>query len=240
MFLNIRGTFGSGKSTVISHLIQELKNRGAREEHLIEPIERLSGQKKFMAHRFSSIQGLSKSVMFMGKYGHTQCGGADGNSWKGAHEDMDAFIRKHILENHILIEGSITSGGSRYNRLGLDLQKQNIGVLYLHMGTLREECVMRVIGRRKKKYAEKFEKALTKGKELDPPKEFSRENLDKLFDVVEKQWQKTIDLGLPVRKILSSPEIGKYILTLMMADEQQPIPPEFDRVFKDHWREILA
>lgn len=227
MFLNIRGTFGSGKTTVIGHIMEELKARGAVQEDMIEPIARLEGKKRFMGHRYTSLKGLSKGVIFMGKYGQSACGGADTLNWKGAHEDAEAFIKKHIADNHVLMEGSITSGGSRYNRIGCEFGNQGIGSLYLHMATPRDTCVERVLGRRKKRHADKIAKATLQGKALPEAKEFSRSNLDKLFDVVEKQWDKTVALGLVAKKIESEPDIGKYIVSLLERDEhviRQPNP----------------
>lgn len=219
MFVNIRGTFGSGKTTVVGQIMTELKNRGCQEVDMVEPIERLEGKSKFMGHRFLNIPGLKKGVIFMGKYGQSACGGADTLNWKGAHEDAEAFIKKNIADNHIIMEGSITSGGSRYNRIGLELKEQGIPSVYFHMATPRDLCVERVLGRRKQRQEQKVAKAEAKGKEAPIAKEFSRDNLDKLFDVVTKQKEKTESLGLRLEMIESEPGIGRYIINTMGQSE---------------------
>lgn len=219
MFINIRGTFGSGKTTVVRKLMEELLRRGALDEPMIEPVERLANKNKFMGHRFAPITGLQKPVVFIGKYGHVACGGADGLSWKGAHEDIEAFIKRNIDTCHIVLEGSITSGGSRYNRIGTELKAQGINSIYFHMATPKEVCVERVISRRQKKFEENKIKAEAKGKIAEPRKPFDRANLDKLFIVCDKQEQKTLALGHTLIKIESNDEVGKYIVNLLKEDE---------------------
>ena len=219
MFINIRGTFGSGKTTVVRRLMEELTRRGALDESMIEPVERLAGKNKFMGHKFAPIEGLQKPVVFIGKYGHVACGGADGLSWKGAHEDIEAFIKRNIATCHIVLEGSITSGGSRYNRIGTELKLQGINSIYFHMATDKELCVQRVIARRQKKFEENVLKAQAKGKTVEPRAPFDRANLDKLFIVCDKQEQKTLALGLTLKKIESSEDVGKYIFNILSKDE---------------------
>jgi adenylate kinase family enzyme len=221
MFINILGTFGSGKSTVVTTLMQECRARGAIDSSIVRPVARLDGKEKFMGHHYQAIRGLKKGIIFMGKYGQSQCGGADTLNWKGAHEDMEAFIKEHIGNNHILIEGSITSSASRYNRIGTEFKAQNIKAVYLHLSTPREVCIERVLGRRKQRHETKLQKAKDSGKEVADAKEFDRKNLDKLFDVVEKQYEKTLSLGLMTKKIDSSPDAGKYILRLLEIDEME-------------------
>lgn len=218
MFINIRGTFGSGKTTVVRQLMQVLKDQGAQENIDYVKIDRLDGKEKHFAHIYTS-KYLHKPVIFIGKYGENACGGADAMSWKGAHEDIENYIMKHRKNNHIVIEGSITSGGSRYNRVGQNFMNEGLGAIYLHMATDRELCIERVIGRRKQRYEERLKKAREKGKPDPELKPFKRKNLDILFDTVQKQWDKTVALGLPAKYITSDPGAGEYIFNLMVRNE---------------------
>lgn len=94
MIITLRGTSGSGKSTVAFTLLKNF------------PSEKVMDGKKILGYRVDA--GLSKPIYLVGKY-ETACGGTDAiNTQK---ESCDRAIRWHEAGGHVILEGLLLSGG---------------------------------------------------------------------------------------------------------------------------------
>ena len=176
MYTILRGTFGSGKTTIMMGLFELMRTKGGQETIIKKPNN--VGKEKHWAHVFAEVEGLKKPVVFMGKYGANQCGGADTLNWKGVHDQIEEFIIQHADVFHIFMEGSICSNTRRYDRVGVKLRERGIRSWFGHLATPREECIRRVSVRRATKSAED-------GKDRGP---LDPENLNNLYAGVEKGW----------------------------------------------------
>ena len=231
MFINIRGTFGSGKTTVIRSFMETLLSKNGREEtlHNMFVATNKDGSKsdvKLIYHRFDGVEGLARPVLFIGGYGPGKtgdltCGGADTVNWKGAQDDIDVLIRNKIKTNHILIEGSIVSGSyNRYNRLAsYIINELGEQAIQLYMMAPLDECIRRVEGRRKNKHERKLERARAEGKEDPILKPFKVDNITKLNYTIERALDKAPEVGVPYKLIDSTPDVGTYIYNLIRSTD---------------------
>ena len=195
MFIQIRGTFGSGKSTTAHGLQDALAAQGW-----------IDGPVVFYEHHFAqcfSREDLSAFIYFMGR-GRA---GADANSWKGAMEQIEQFIRDRAPAHAVVMEGSIVSS-MKFVRMAADLQGQGVKCQFFDMNTDLEECIRRVEGRRLRR----FESGLTKL----PPKPVKRKGVEGLYKAVERIHTKTVEAGLPCSWISTSPESTELILEHIM------------------------
>lgn len=142
--VNIRGTSGSGKSTVARGLIA---NKGGERRDVTRLI---GGRERFMGSWVGD-------TFFVGKYA-TDCGGCDGLSWKGSADDIcDIVFEQHLL-GHVVLEGLLVSSWGT-GRL-LDLWERCEKKLHVIMLTTPlEVCLASVQARRDAKYKAKGEVA---------------------------------------------------------------------------------
>lgn len=218
MFINIRGAFGSGKTTVMTGLIDLLRQANSQES-VLEYHSTFVPKPVKMAQVFSGVTGLMKPVAFIGTYGRIACCGADQLNYKGAHENMRAFIREIIKTHHVLIEGSIVSNSGGYLKMAKELTEQGHWCLFYHLNTPLDTCIERVKGRRDKSYTERKAKAEAKGKTLEQ-KEFDPKNLILLYNNILKTKEKTLEAGLTVLEFDSSAESSLQLFNMLKKDER--------------------
>lgn len=140
--VNIRGTSGSGKSTVARGLIA---NKGGERRDVTRLI---GGRERFMGSWVGD-------TFFVGKYA-TDCGGCDGLSWKGSADDIcDIVFEQHLL-GHVVLEGLLVSSWGT-GRL-LDLWERCEKRLHVIMLTTPLEVCLESVNKRRR------EKALSLGK----------------------------------------------------------------------------
>lgn len=215
MFINIRGAFGSGKSTIVYGVLEYLRNFPGSEETL--DYITFEGKDKLFAHIISNPR-FNKSVLFLGKYTGLDCGGADCLNWKGVHDTICDYIRTKSESCHIIIEGAIVSRCTRrYNNLALELKKSGNSVKILYLDTELEECIRRVIRRRENKHASK----IAAGKTPSPLKEFNPKNLIGMHEGLQRSFIMTTEENIPVERKPSTEEtIKELVREIVMADKE--------------------
>lgn len=106
MIINIRGTNGSGKSTIVRSLL------GDRPSVIVDFVPYPAPTKKD-PDRVLYIQGSvnpDSGVCAIGRYDKNACGGADGYSFKGAQTSIQASIEMAAnAYPHVVFEGSLIS-----------------------------------------------------------------------------------------------------------------------------------
>lgn len=144
--VNIRGTSGSGKSTVARRIMLLL------EEKHVDVQERgmIGGKERILGHQVGP-------VFFLGKYA-TDCGGVDSMSWKGAADDICDLVHHKAMHGPVVFEGLMASSWGT-GRL-LDLWERCEKKLHVIMLTTPlEVCLASVQARRDAKYKAKGEVA---------------------------------------------------------------------------------
>lgn len=134
----IKGTNGSGKSTVVRELIDRL----GKQSNL-----RVNG--KEAGYRCKYEDG---SLFVLGKYKTAVCGGLDSSfSYGGAADDLLLCIDKLAPQGHVVCEGviAITSYGfGRVTRFATKLRRKGHRMIFARIDTPAEVCVERVKQRR--------------------------------------------------------------------------------------------
>ena len=136
--VNIRGTSGSGKSTVARRimLLLEEKHDNAQERGLI------GGKDRILGHQVGP-------VFFVGKYA-TDCGGTDSMSWKGAADDICDLVYRKAMFGPVVFEGLMASSWGTGRLLDLwERCEKRLHVLMLT--TPLEGCLQSVNARRSAK-----------------------------------------------------------------------------------------
>lgn len=132
MIINIRGTNGSGKSTVVRDIMEKAtKSR---------PIFGALGPSKPEAYEVT-FDYLSQSVYVLGPY-VTPAGGCDAvQPFKLILE----LVEKYAVRGHVIFEGSLVS--DHYGKMGALLETYK-DVLVFFLDTPLEECISRIEARR--------------------------------------------------------------------------------------------
>lgn len=126
--LNLRGTHGSGKSSIVKHLLDHYPN---------QPLgfgKRPEGYKV-------TIPGLSKPLYVVGPY-HTQCGGADAIT---SYDAIWPRVLSYNKRGHVIFEGALVS--SCVGSIGEALAKRKDAVACF-LDTPLELCLERIQTRR--------------------------------------------------------------------------------------------
>lgn len=171
MIVLLRGTSGSGKSTIATKVIEKL---GAYDHEI-----KLGPQQKLGGYVWRQRQ------LILGRY-TTACGGCDTLNWKGAADDMEAEIASHCSSGHnVLLEGLVVSswGGERLLRL---IKHSELRVIVL--STSLEDCISSVKARR-------IAKALEKGVEV---KELNIDNTVKKYIENLRSIKNNMKIGINV------------------------------------------
>jgi predicted ABC-type ATPase len=134
----IKGTNGSGKSTVVRSLLEHLGRQSI-----------LRVNSKEAGYRCKYQDG---SLFVLGKY-KTACGGLDSSfSYAGAADDLLRCIDKLAAQGHVCCEGviAITSyGHDRMTRFADKLKRCGHRMIFARIDTPAELCVERVKQRRR-------------------------------------------------------------------------------------------
>lgn len=134
----IKGTNGSGKSTVVRELIARLGKQSI-----------LRVNSKEAGYRCKHEDG---SLFVLGKYNNAACGGLDSSfSYGGAADDLLLCIDKLAPQGHVVCEGviAITSYGfGRVTRFATKLKRKGHRMIFARIDTPAEVCVERVKQRR--------------------------------------------------------------------------------------------
>lgn len=132
MILNIRGTHGSGKST----LVRGLLNRGSA-----SPL----GAGKRPEGYVVTLPKLARPVYVVGSY-ETACGGCDGIQ---PYSLIWPRIVEYAGKGHVVFEGALVS--SSYGNIGRSSEVYGNNFVFAFLDTPLEECLRRVARRREAK-----------------------------------------------------------------------------------------
>ena len=146
LLLNIRGTSGAGKTTIVRRLI---------ENNQVEHIEPWGDKKKyetgegFAGAAKLTIDGFVNPVFLIGKYDMEGCGGLD-TVYRQSHS-IDMAI-KYLEQGHVICEGLLTSGlgqgGIFCKRAMAEIPDK---IRFLFLDTSLQQCIANVNTRRQEK-----------------------------------------------------------------------------------------
>ena len=131
MIINIRGTHGSGKSTVIKQLLKLYD---------AEPEYHADG-KKIRGYRFT-LGSVPRDVYVAGSYA-TACGGCDGIQ---PYADIWPRIVEYAAKGHVLFEGALVS--SSYGNIGRASEAYGDQMVFAFLNTPLQMCLERIVRRR--------------------------------------------------------------------------------------------
>lgn len=179
--VNIRGTSGSGKTTVVTRLMEYWAALPGKEEWSQVQMQ-MAGKTRKVGHDCGR-------VFVVGRYDAT-CGGCDTMSWKGAADDVCALVLARAQEQRVLFEGLMVSGWGTGRLKDLwEATGRNLHVIQLT--TPLEECLASVQARRVARAAAKGEEA----KPLNP------ENTTAKWHGTMRGSDLLIRAGVPVEKL---------------------------------------
>ena len=169
MIINVRGSFGSGKSTIIRNALKPLVTKED-----IKPLRKpLYNAKRFaptksMPNR-EQIKSLMASVMpgssvaALGSY-TMNCGGADEYSWAGAHDAICKAIEEGVKTYKVFMYEGVTISGiyQRYLDLSNRLFDETGRVTHIvyNMPDI-ETCIQRVIARTGRERTDRMVESVT-------------------------------------------------------------------------------
>lgn len=139
--INIRGTSGSGKTTVVRRLM---------EQHMNDTVDVrgiFGGRERLIGHRLDSL-------FILGNYSGADCGGCDGFSWKGAADDICARVVEEARHGPVVFEGLMCSGYGTQRFIDLQ-QHEHVQLHILQLTTPLADCLASVQERRVKAAAKK-------------------------------------------------------------------------------------
>lgn len=131
MLINIRGTNGSGKTTVARELLRRAPAR---------PIYNILGSRMAEAYELSVIK--SAPCFLIGPY-LTGTGGCDSIH---PYDTVIQLIDKYQRQGHVIFEGVLVA--SCYGRIGAMLEQWGKQGVIVALDTTLEECISRVNARR--------------------------------------------------------------------------------------------
>lgn len=175
--IQIRGTSGSGKTTVMKQLMKNYRWLEMR----------IDGRKKPLYYYHN------KDIAILGHY-ESVCGGCDNIGSAGKVYDVIQKIDTAI----VLCEGLLLSEDVKWT---LKLREEGHIVLPIFLTTPPDECVARVIDRRK---------------EAGNEKEFNTANTLNRVGVIERAYTKLKEAGFTVRKC-KSPQAPLIVSALIQS-----------------------
>ncbi len=137
--LSIRGTNGSGKSSLVRQLMEYLGTS-----------DPFSFDGKPAGYRFTRPDG--QRIFVLGKY-TTACGGLDSSfSYKGAADNVILCLDSLAEKGHVVCEGVVAMSSYGFGRLSNfanDQKAKGNNVIFARLDTPADLCVQRVHARRK-------------------------------------------------------------------------------------------
>lgn len=129
MIVSLRGTHGSGKSTVANKIISKYGGAGV-----------WGTSRKAEAYQVDLPDGWP--LFIIGDYS-TPCGGCDGIQ---PYSDIWPLVAKYAELGHVLFEGALVS--TTYGSIGVESERYHDNFVFAFMDTPLELCVERVNARR--------------------------------------------------------------------------------------------
>jgi hypothetical protein len=129
--VNIRGTHGSGKSSVVNAILTKY---GAQPESL-------SPKGKILA-TVTQLPGQALPLYVVGRY-ETACGGCDGIQ---PYSDIWPRVQRLAAKGHVLFEGALIA--SVYGSIGTASEEYGDDFVFAYMDTPLDVCLDRIARRR--------------------------------------------------------------------------------------------
>lgn len=134
MIINIRGTHGSGKSTIIKGLLERFNAREEQQDKRGRPLGYAM-----------NVDCCDKPVYVIGSY-RTQCGGCDAIL---PYSEIWPRIEHYAALGHILFEGALVS--SSYGNIGRASVVYKNNFVFAFLNTPLSVCLSRIKARRETK-----------------------------------------------------------------------------------------
>lgn len=132
MLISVRGTNGSGKSSIVG---------GLRDTYVKKDLYGVLGPKRPEASELK-VEGVKKPVYVLGSY-HVASGGCDQIQ---PYDLILDLLRKYAERGHVVFEGVIVS--SSYGRVGRLLEEYGQDAVMAFLDTSLEQCIENVKKRR--------------------------------------------------------------------------------------------
>lgn len=190
MVINLRGTSGSGKTTIVRGIMAKASQINPMFFTGTGFIEVVGKEKKPDGYRMY-LDG-KPSVYAIGSYENT-CGGCDAIS---SQDEICDRIRRYAPHGHVLVEGLLMSHlFSRYAMLDRELHAKGIDFVWAFIDTPLELCLQRVEARREERRLAK--KNPPEYKPLDPTNTVDKWNdmrrvHKKCVSADPKDWKKVV------------------------------------------------
>jgi len=132
MIISIRGTHGSGKSTVMRELI---------DKYCAQRYYGRAGKGRPEAYELA-LPGVHRTAYILGPY-ETTCGGCDAIQ---PYDLILELLTEYGAKGHVLFEGALVS--SSYGRIGRLMEQWGQDGVMAFLNTPIDECLRRVVQRR--------------------------------------------------------------------------------------------
>jgi hypothetical protein len=140
MIINIRGTNGSAKSTVVRNIMKPYRTF---------PLYGALGPKRPEANKLLDLPRFGRPVYVLGPY-MTPAGGADCIQ---PYERIPELIRKYAALGHVIFEGIIVS--CSVGKVGACLEEYGKDSVVAYLDTSLEDCLKAINGRRAERGVER-------------------------------------------------------------------------------------
>ena len=170
MIINIRGTSGTGKSTLVETLMKKYPPKSTKEDFVLKKREAWDPSKKKKIVGYT----LKTDIHVVGRY-ETKCGGCD--TIKTQDQVMELVIDAYAKHRHVIFEGLLTCNSyGRWKELA-----DRTPFMFLFLNTSIEICLQAVVKRR-----------ILRGKtpEQAEPDERTIYNLTRMYDTNQKTFKK--------------------------------------------------
>ena len=176
MIINIRGTSGTGKSTLVTRLMEQHKVVDTLEEYVLGKRDKIGPRTKMKTVGYT----LDNGIHIVGRY-ETKCGGCDTIKTQDQVFNLVTTANHHF--KHVIFEGLLTCNS--YGRWK-DLANET-PFFFLFLDTSIETCLDAVVERR-----------IQRGKtpEEAKPDERTIYNLTRMYDTNQKNYKKCVQDGL--------------------------------------------
>lgn len=172
MIVSLRGTNGSGKSTVVHTILKKYP-------HEVTSFDTSKKKPKPEGYRVRVLlPKLNKPLMIIGSY-ETACGGCDSIQ---PYDLIWPRVVEYAKQGHVLFEGAIVS--SSYGNIGRASEVYKNDFVFAFMDTPTEVCIERVNARRREKGNEK---------ELDPKNLISKmRNVERSIKKIREEYRRRV------------------------------------------------
>lgn len=133
LIINVRGTSGSGKSTIVFELMKRY------------PVKELDLDAKGRPGNYEIKLPRGQKLYVIGRYS-TQCGGCDGI---GSNVEVMRRAEHYAKKGHVLFEGLLLS--STYGALGAWSERYKDNFVFAFLDTPLKTCLRRVNARRRRR-----------------------------------------------------------------------------------------